>query len=106
MADAVTEQEDSRRGSSHESQKVLWVPSAGDLLEASFENMDDVGTFAGRDEPAELSYDYAEGDRRAVEVLRRVVEDEGGELDPKLELSSPVPTEHVDTTSGAVGSPR
>jgi len=105
VADAVTEQEARDRGSSHESRKVLWVPSAGDLLEASFDNMDDVGTFAGRDEPAELSYDYVEGDRRAVEVLRRVVEEEGGELDPKLELSSPARTEHADS-SGSVESPR
>jgi hypothetical protein len=59
------------------------VPSAGDMLEASVTG-DEVGSFAGRDEPAEISYDYAEADRRAVDVLRRVAEAEGDELTPRL----------------------
>jgi hypothetical protein len=55
------------------------------MLEASVADDDDVGSFVGRDEPAEHSYDYAEADRRALDVFRRVVQAEGGDIDPGFE---------------------
>jgi hypothetical protein len=90
MAYTVTQQEPDEQQAPGNADEVEPVPSAGDLLEASVAHADEVGTFAGRDEPAELSYDYVEGDRRAMDVLRHVVESEGGELDPQLESSGPV----------------
>jgi hypothetical protein len=73
-----------------EAERAAGVPSAGELLEASVQDKDEVGAFVGREDPVEFSYDYAEADRRALDVLRRVAEEEGRELAPELEESGPV----------------
>ena len=74
------------------------IPTAGEMLEAAVaEARDgDVGSFVGRDEPSEYSYDYALADQRAVDALRRVLEAEGAELDPAFQPGGENLAERLD----------
>jgi hypothetical protein len=84
---------------------ALTVPSAGEMLEGAIPAGDPVGVYVGRDEPAEFSYDYAEADRRALNVLKRVASSEKVKLDPDLvQAASPPGAEQAPPPAPPAGS--